>query len=58
MKAHYIVNKKLSQFDSFQYIWNFDISRWMFGKHFVNGGLHPKYIIHKIGTNMNKLISN
>ncbi len=36
MKAHYGVNKKLSQFDNFQYLWNFDISWWMFGKHFVN----------------------
>jgi hypothetical protein len=27
--------KKLSQFDYFQYMWNLDISWWMFGKHFV-----------------------
>ncbi len=32
VKAHYGVNKKLSQFDSFWYLWNFDISWWMFGK--------------------------
>jgi hypothetical protein len=36
VKTHYGVNKKLSQFDSFLYSWNFDISWWMFGKHFVN----------------------
>jgi hypothetical protein len=36
VKTHYSVNKKLSQFDSFRYLWNFDILWWMFGKHFVN----------------------
>jgi hypothetical protein len=35
VNACYGVNKKLSQFDNFQYMWNFDISWWMFGKHFV-----------------------
>jgi hypothetical protein len=32
VKAHYGVNKNLSQFYSFQYMSNFDISWWMFGK--------------------------
>jgi hypothetical protein len=34
-ETHYSVDKKLSQFDSFQYLQNLDISQWMFGKHFV-----------------------
>ncbi len=36
VKAHYGLNKKLSQFNSFQYLWNFDILWLMFGKIFVN----------------------
>ncbi len=35
VNACFSVNKKLSQFDNFQYLWNFDISWWMFGKHFA-----------------------
>jgi hypothetical protein len=35
VKAHYSVDKKLSQFNKFQYLWNFDISWWMFRKKFV-----------------------
>ncbi len=64
VNACYGVDKKLSQFDSFQYQWNFDISWWMFGKHFVtkfsiNGGLHPNIsLYHEIQTNMKKLIIN
>jgi hypothetical protein len=59
----YVVDKKkLSQSNCFQYMWNFDISWWMFGKYFklkfsINGGLHPNIsLYHEIGTNMNKLI--
>jgi hypothetical protein len=35
VNAFYGVDKKLSQFDNFHYLWNFDISLLMFGKHFV-----------------------
>jgi hypothetical protein len=60
MNACYNVDKKLSQFDNFQYLWNFDVSWWIFEKHFVtkkfnNDGLHLNIsLYYEIVTNMNK----